>query len=89
MGGDRELVMLSGLLAFALIFNAQEMRAAIVGASLWICALFLPRLMAKSDPKMRSVYLRHRRYQAYYAPLATPFRQNGRTHGARYLSSHP
>ena len=27
MGGDRELVMLSGLLAFALVFNAQEMRA--------------------------------------------------------------
>ena len=61
MGGDRELVMLSGLLAFALIFNAQEMRAAIVGTCLWICALFLLRLMAQSDPRMRAVYLRHLR----------------------------
>lgn len=84
MGGDRELVMLSGLLAFALIFNAQELRAAIVGLSLWICALFLLRLMAKSDPRMRAVYLRHRRYKAYYAARATPFRENTRTQEKQY-----
>lgn len=84
MGGDRELVMLSGLLAFALIFNAQEIRAAVVGLFLWICALFLLRLMAKSDPKLRSVYLRHRRYKAYYAARATPFRENTRTQERQY-----
>lgn len=84
MGGDRELVMLSGLLAFALIFNAQEIRAALVGLSLWIAALFLLRLMAKSDPRLRSVYLRHRRYKAYYAARATPFRENTRTQERQY-----
>ena len=84
MGGDRELVMLSGLLAFSLVFNAQELRAAIIGISLWIGALFLLRLMAKSDPKMRTVYLRHRRYKAYYAARATPFRQNPRTQERQY-----
>ena len=31
MGGDRELVMFSGLLAFALIFSAQELRATVFG----------------------------------------------------------
>ena len=77
MGGDRELVMLAGLIAFSLVFNAQEWRAAIVGTGLWVAALFLLRLMAKSDPLMRQVYLRHRRYKAYYAPRATPFRRNG------------
>jgi type IV secretion system protein VirB3 len=84
MGGDRELVMLAGLIAFALVFNAQEWRAAIVGTLLWICALFLLRLMAKSDPQMRPVYLRHRRYKAYYAPRATPFRKNSRTQERQY-----
>ena len=84
MGGDRELVMLSGLLAFALIFNAQEIRAAVVGLFLWICALFLLRLMAKSDPRLRSVYLRHRRYKAYYAARATPFRENTRIQERQY-----
>jgi type IV secretion system protein VirB3 len=84
MGGDRELVMLSGLLAFALVFNAQEIRAAIIGLSLWIGALFLLRLMAKSDPKMRSVYLRHRRYKAYYPARAMYSRENTRTQEKQY-----
>jgi type IV secretion system protein VirB3 len=84
MGGDRELVMLAGLIAFSLVFNAQEWRAAIVGTGLWIAALFLLRLMAKSDPLMRQVYLRHRRYKAYYPPRATPFRRNGRIQERQY-----
>lgn len=39
MGGDRELVMFSGVMAFALIFSAQEFRATVVGLLLWFCAL--------------------------------------------------
>lgn len=66
MGGDRELVMFSGLLAFALIFSAQELRATVIGLLLWFGALFACRLMAKSDPKLRFVYLRHRKYKGYY-----------------------
>lgn len=84
MGGDRELVMLSGVIAFALIFSAQEWRAAIIGTVLWITALYLLRLMAKSDPLMRKVYLRHRRYKAYYGPRATPFRENTRSQEWHY-----
>jgi type IV secretion system protein VirB3 len=84
MGGDRELVMLAGLIAFSLVFNSQEWRAAIIGTALWVSALFLLRLMAKSDPLMRPVYLRHRRYKAYYPPRATPFRRNGRVQERQY-----
>lgn len=76
MGGDRELVMFSGLLAFALIFTAQEWIAMAFGLALWFVSLFLFRLMAKADPRMRSVYLRHRRYKAYYPPRSTPFRMS-------------
>lgn len=76
LGGDRELVMFAGLLAFALIFSAQELRATVFGLGLWFGALFACRLMAKADPKMRPVYLRHRRYQAYYPARSTPFRDN-------------
>lgn len=78
MGGDRELVMFSGLLAFALIFTAQAWVAIAFGLTLWFASLFLFRLMAKADPQMRSVYLRHRRYNAYYPPRSTPFRTNAR-----------
>ena len=84
MGGDRELVMLSGLLAFALIVCAQEMRATILGLVLWFASLFLLRLMAKSDPKMRFVYLRHRRYKPYYPARSTPFRVNTPSQGKQY-----
>ncbi len=84
MGGDRELVMFSGLLAGALIFSAQELRAAIVGISLWLGSLYMFRLMAKADPKMRFIYLRHRRYRPYYAARSTPFRENPNSQGKQY-----
>ena len=84
MGGDRELVMFSGLMAFALIFSAQETRATVVGLLLWFCALYLCRLMAKSDPKLRFVYLRHRKYAPYYAARSTPFRANTTSQGKQY-----
>lgn len=35
MGGDREMVMFSGLLATALVFSAQEWKATIFGIALW------------------------------------------------------
>jgi len=84
MGGDRELVMFSGLLAFALIFSAQELRATVVGLLLWFGALFACRLMAKSDPKMRFVYMRHRKYKRYYPARSTHFRLNPNSQGKQY-----
>lgn len=84
MGGDREGVMFSGLLAFALIFSSQEIRATVVGVLLWFGALYLLRLAAKSDPKLRFVYMRNRCYNAYYSPRSTPFRSNTRSQGKQY-----
>ena len=84
MGGDRELVMFSGLAAGALIFSAQDLRASVFGVALWFGALFTCRLMAKSDPKMRNVYMRHRRYRTYYPPRSTPFRLNSSSQGKQY-----
>lgn len=76
MGGDREIVMFVGLLAAALIFSAQELRATVIGIVLWITCLYLARLAAKSDPKLRQVYMRQLRYRAYYPARSTPFRVN-------------
>ena len=41
MGGDRELVIFSGLLAGALIFSAQEVRATVFGIGLSFLVRFL------------------------------------------------
>jgi type IV secretory pathway TrbD component len=84
MGGDRELVMFAGLLAFALVFSAQELRATVLGVLLWFANLHALRMMAKSDPKLRSVYLRHRKYRSYYPARSTPFRLNTRSQGKQY-----
>ena len=84
MGGDRELVMFCGLVAAALIFSAQEMKATVFGVSLWFGALFVFRLMAKADPKLRYVYLRSRRYKRYYASRSMPFRENTDNQGRQY-----
>ena len=84
MGGDRELVMFSGLLAAVLIFAAQDWTAAMIGVAMWIASLWILRKMEKSDPKMRFVYLRSRKYRSYYAPRATPFRINSATQGKQY-----
>jgi len=78
------MVMVSGLMAGALIFSAQELRATIFGITLWFCALFVLRLMAKADPKLRHVYLRHRRYKPYYPARSTPFRRNTPGQGKQY-----
>lgn len=76
LGGDRVCVAMLGIVCSALIFNAQELRAAIVGIAFWVVGLYLLRLMAKHDPRMISVWWRSRRYKAYYPPRATPFREN-------------
>lgn len=78
MGGDRELVLFTGLCAFALTVTAFTVAATVYGALLWFCALFALRLMAKADPQMRQVYLRHRLYARYYPARSTPFRVNMR-----------
>ena len=84
MGGDRELVMLTGLLAGALVFSAQDIKAFVVGVTLWLLSLYLFRVMAKADPKMRHVYLRQRRYRPHYPARSTPYRVNGPAEERQY-----
>lgn len=84
MGGDRELVMLAALLAAVLVFCAQDWLSAICGVCLWSGSLWCLRKMAKADPRLRHVYLRHRRYKSYYPPRSTPFRLNTPAQGRLY-----
>ena len=84
LGGDRELVLFCGAVAFALVFTTQELRAGIIGVSLWFFMLYLLRLMAKADPKLRQVYLRQLRYHPYYPARSTPWRVNSAKQGTQY-----
>ncbi|WP_028389221.1 conjugal transfer protein TrbD [Legionella fairfieldensis] len=84
MGADREMVMFSGLLAAILIFAAQTWFAILLGLILWFSTLNALRIMAKSDPLMRFIYLRQRHYKPYYPPRATAFRVNTHSQARLY-----
>ena len=74
-GADRELVLVTGLASAILIFVILKVVAAILGVLTWIVVVGVLRMMAKADPLMRSVYLRHIQYRAYYRPTSSPWRR--------------
>lgn len=84
LDADRELTMLIGLMSFALIVSAQDWRAVAYGVPLWFFGLYFLRKMAKYDPLLRRVYLRHIRYRRYYPARSTPFRLNTAHQGTQY-----
>lgn len=75
MGADRELVLITGLAAVILIFVVLTAYSAPLGIAGWIVIVGLLRIMAKSDPLMRHVYLRHISYKAYYRATTSPWRR--------------
>ncbi len=72
-GADRELVLLTGLICAILIFVVITPYAAVLGIMSWTVIVAALRRMAKSDPMMRRVYLRHIRYRPVYRATSTPF----------------
>lgn len=75
MGADRELVLLTGLASAILIFVVLTWYAAVLGAAIWLVAVAALRMMAKSDPLMRQVYVRHIAYRPAYRATSTPWRR--------------
>ncbi len=75
LGGERELVLVTGLIAFVLVVVAFSVISAVVGICLWTYGVAVLRKMGKADPMMSQVYLRHIQYQAYYPAHSTPFRR--------------
>jgi len=75
LGGERELVMFTGLIAVCLIFAAQNVMAMILGLLIWFGCLALLRQMAKIDPYLSQVYMKSLKYRLYYASRSKPFCQ--------------
>jgi type IV secretion system protein TrbD len=75
MGADRELVLLTALAAVILIFVVLTWYAALFGIAMWLVAVGALRMMAKADPLMRRVYVRHISYKPHYRATSTPWRR--------------
>ena len=46
-----------------------------IGIAIWIVVIGALRVMAKTDPMMRQVYVRHVGYRQTYRPTSTPWRR--------------
>lgn len=75
MGADRELVLVTGLASIILIFVVLTWISAVFGLAVWSVIVGLLRIMAKADPLMRRVYLRHITYHSHYRPTSSPWRR--------------
>ncbi len=75
LGGDRELVLLTGLAAIILIFVVLTVYSAVIGILVWTVVVAALRAMAKADPLMRRVYIRHVAFRPFYRATSTPWRR--------------
>jgi type IV secretory pathway TrbD component len=76
LGGDREMVLFSGLIAAVLVFGCLQFQTIVAGVALWSVSLFIFRRIAKADPLARGVFMRHMLYRRYYPARSRPYHQN-------------
>jgi|GEM_PF-923962 Type IV secretory pathway, TrbD component len=84
MGGDRELVMFSAVIAGACIFSMQTLLSGVFGVALWVFSLYVFRLMARTDPLLRQVYLEHIKFKHYYPAHSSLAYENSKFQENRY-----
>lgn len=66
LGGDRELVLVSVLVAVSLAFSLASLWGVALSVGFWVTAIAVFQRMGKADPMMRHVYMRHIRYRSFY-----------------------
>lgn len=71
LGGERELVIFTGLLTFGTVAVSLNLVALIVCTLTWFVAVYAFRQMAKQDPQMSKVFIRHAKQARFYAARST------------------
>jgi len=66
MGADRKLVLFAATMSAAIAISAMALWSICVGVVIWPFALQVFRMMAKADPLMFPVYLKHVQYLKSY-----------------------
>ena len=74
LGAERDLVLWSGLVAFLVGMGGFTLVSAAVGFLWWVCTVFVLRRMARKDPMLSRVWLRHIRQQDFYPARAGGWR---------------
>lgn len=68
MGGDRELVMISALIAVVIVMQGQSFLGFIIATVFWLIMLAVARQMNKVDPQMRHVFVADLKFRQRYFP---------------------
>ena len=77
LGAERELVMTSALIALLVGVGGLTVVSIVSAAVFWLVTLFALRRMAKADPIMSRVWLRHIKQQEFYPAKASRWRPVG------------
>ncbi len=70
LGAERELVLASGMISVILVITLGNLVLAAIGVAFWIISLFVFQRMAKADPQLLRVYVRHVNKKIYYPSQA-------------------
>lgn len=73
LGGERNPVLLLGVVVGVFVFSLHQLWAAVVGVALWLIGYWALTGAAKYDPMLSKTGARHLRLRAYYPARATPF----------------
>ncbi len=71
LGAERELVMMSALIAFLLAIGGMTKISIIASVIFWVTSIIALRKIAKKDPIFSKVFMRHAKQQDFY-PAKTP-----------------
>ncbi len=66
VGGDRELVLVTMMVAAGLAFSLATLWGIGLAVLFWIASIAALQRMGKADPLLRQVYVRHIRYLPFY-----------------------
>ncbi|QKE39989.1 MAG: conjugal transfer protein TrbD [Ferrovum myxofaciens] len=73
MGGERNLVLMLGILAGVFIFSLAKFWAAAIGITLWTVGQWALSRAATYDPQLSKTGVRLMKYQRFYPARATPY----------------
>ena len=76
-GAEREMVMFSALIALLVGVGGMTLISGVSAGLFWICSIAVLRLMAKNDPVMSKVWVRHIKQQDYYPARGSRWRLQG------------
>lgn len=75
MGGEREFVLMLGMLCGIFIVSLFQLWAAIVGVVLWVVGIFFLQRMGEKDPQLSKTFTRSLRHGRMMPSKSTPFAQ--------------